>query len=165
MKNLFAVIMMLSTIGFANAQTRVGYVALAPLVDSLSAKANIKQQISDYQKRFELGLQQLSLSATRTSGPYDGYRYATDAEKEQELARLKALQVTIQQYSIGAQKQIDLKMTELLKPIQDSVKSAITQLAKTQGYDYVIDTSVKGLTAFSAGDDLTAAVKLKLGIK
>jgi outer membrane protein len=56
-----------------------------------------------------------------------------------------------------------------MKPVTDKARAAVEAVAKAGGYAYVInDTQVAGLpllTTKSGQDDLTAAVKTKLGLK
>ena len=47
----------------------------------------------------------------------------------------------IQQYRDTAQKQLQDKETEIVKPIMDKAKAAIIKTAKAKGYQYVMDAS------------------------
>ena len=60
---------------------------------------------------------------------------------------------------------VEQKSNELLKPLTDKIKSAIQAVATEKGYNYVLDSSQINLIVAPEGDDLLAAVKLKLGLK
>ncbi len=47
----------------------------------------------------------------------------------------------------------------------DKVKLAVTAVAKEKGYTYVLDATSQIMVVAPDADDLTAAVKLKLGVK
>ncbi|MDZ7615303.1 MAG: OmpH family outer membrane protein [Flavobacteriaceae bacterium] len=57
------------------------------------------------------------------------------------------------------------KGSNLLKPVLEKAQTAVNQVAKEKGAQYVLDSSPgKGLLVFE-GEDLMAPVKAKLGIK
>jgi outer membrane protein len=53
----------------------------------------------------------------------------------------------------------------LLKPVQAIALKAIDEVAKENGFTYIIDSAVGVLLYKTPGDDITALVKNKLGIK
>ena len=55
------------------------------------------------------------------------------------------------------------KQLELMQPFQDKILKAIEDVAKENGYAYIFDTQV--LLYSEGGDDVSALVKKKLGIK
>ena len=92
----------------------------------------------------------------------------TDAARTAREAELSDLQKRLQEYSNSSQQKVESKSNELAKPLFDKVKAAVTQVAKEKGYAYVINSSaVQGdlLLVSPPGDDLTADVKAKLGVK
>ena len=53
-----------------------------------------------------------------------------------------------------------------MSPIIEKSKTAIIEVAKEKGYDYVVDTSEgSGIIYSSSKDDIMAAVKEKLAIE
>ena len=72
----------------------------------------------------------------------------------------------MQDYQATAQQQVDAKSNELVKPITDKARVAVNDVAKEKGITYVLDSSQgSALLVSNEGDDLTASVKTKLGIK
>ena len=67
-----------------------------------------------------------------------------------------------------ATKDVTDKQNELFPPLQQKVGNAIAAVAKEKGLAYVFDTSVaqgfNNLVYSDGGEDITAAVKTKLGI-
>ena len=69
----------------------------------------------------------------------------------------------IRQYQGNAQKDMQQKELDLLKPITEKAKAAILKVARAQGFDYVLDSSQGGGVIMSDGKDLLADVKTDLG--
>ena len=81
--------------------------------------------------------------------------------KEKEL---RQLQERIQEFQQSAQEESRKKEADLLKPIVEKAKTAIAQVAKEVGYSYVFDANSAGMLYKPEGDNITPAVKKKLGL-
>lgn len=64
------------------------------------------------------------------------------------------------------QAQIDLaqREAELIQPMVDKVNAAVEEVAKAEGFTYIIDSSA-GVLLYSGGTDVGPQVKAKLGIQ
>jgi outer membrane protein len=80
--------------------------------------------------------------------------------KEDELM---SLQNRIIDFQNNVQQDIEEQEATLVAPFQEKVKNAIDEVAKEHKYAYIFDTRM--LLYFDGGDDVTALVKKKLGIK
>lgn len=170
MKKLFKVVLVATCIVFAGnlakAQNKIGYVFFNGIVDVMPDKATIGKQLQDYQKTFvdQLTLMQNEYQAKGTD--YEKNKATmTDAARQAKEGELTDIQKRIQDYSTQAQQKLEAKQNELAKPLFDKVKTAVAAVAKEKGYAYVFDSSQTTLLVSPEGDDLTAAVKLKLGLK
>ena len=56
------------------------------------------------------------------------------------------------------------KEEELIAPIHRKVAEAVSAVSKEKGMAYVFDISSTNIPYFQGGEDLTAAIKTKLGI-
>jgi outer membrane protein len=74
------------------------------------------------------------------------------------------MQTRIQEFQQSAQENMRKKEAELLKPIIEKAKNAISQVAKEAGYSYVFDSSTSGFLYKPESDNVIALVKKKLGI-
>jgi outer membrane protein len=71
----------------------------------------------------------------------------------------------IQQEGQAAQEELKTKWSELYDPILGKAEAAVKAVAKEKGYAYVFDISQQsGLVYFDGGDDISALVKVKLGL-
>jgi outer membrane protein len=66
----------------------------------------------------------------------------------------------IQEYGQTAQKELQSKETELMKPIQEKIKAAIQKVGKAKGFQYILNSQDLLL---ADGPNLTADVKKELG--
>ncbi|MCK9338436.1 MAG: OmpH family outer membrane protein [Bacteroidales bacterium] len=88
------------------------------------------------------------------------YSQAVAQVKQQEL---ETMYTRIQTFSETAQNTLLTKQSELLAPIQKRLKDAITEIGKENHYTYIFDTA--SLSFYADSEDITAQVKLKLGIQ
>lgn len=84
--------------------------------------------------------------------------------REQELSDLNR---RIQEFESNAQTQLVEKQSELFNPVYSKFNKAIEDIGKENGFLYIFDTSKGDLLYFdkTKSTDITAMVKLKLGIK
>ena len=62
--------------------------------------------------------------------------------------------------NVAAQKEMEVKQGDLMKPIQEKVKLAIQKVGKAKGFQYIMDS--RGLL-LSDGPNITADIKKELG--
>ena len=89
----------------------------------------------------------------------------TPVQAQTRQAELQKQQEFIQKFEQDAQQQVSAKREELLKPILTKVDEAIKAVAKENGYSMIFDTSTGAMLFANDTDDVTALVKVKLGIK
>lgn len=84
--------------------------------------------------------------------------------KEQE--ELQLLYERIQQYQAQAQQDFQDKQLEMMQPIIEKAQNAVNEVARENGFTYVLDSSQsKGVVIFAElGEDILPLVKAKLGI-
>jgi len=82
--------------------------------------------------------------------------------KEKELADLETRIQTFQQQ---ADTDLQEKQVELLQPILDKAKNAITAVAKENGYTYIFDVGTGAFLFYEKGDNVLPLVKVKLGLQ
>jgi outer membrane protein len=171
MKKLFKValvaICMLSMGNFAKAQGKIGYVNFEQVVQLMPELKTIQTQMQAYSKTYSDQLQGLQTEFQTKATAFQAKQATmTDAARTAAQAELGDLQKRAQDYNTSAQTAVDAKSQELLKPLTDKVHAAISAVAKEKGYAYVFNSSSPDLFLVSPeGDDLLAAVKLKLGLK
>ncbi len=86
----------------------------------------------------------------------------TPKQQQEESAKLEIRQQEIGKFEQDMVGDLQEKRAELLKPIYDSVNTAIEAVAKEGNYQFIFDQQV--LLYGEAAADVSAAVKAKLGI-
>jgi outer membrane protein len=153
----------------AKAQTKIGYINMSSLVDQMPDTKAIRTQLETYNKQFQDQYTAMTGEYQSKGQQYEAQRATmTDAVRTAKEAELTDLQRRIQAFQTDAQQKVAAKTNELSKPLFDKMRAAVTAVAKEKGYTYVINTSASQdelLIVSPPGDDLSADVKAKLGIK
>jgi outer membrane protein len=141
----------------AIAQSKIGYVNLSEVTDSmpetkamyvlLNAKTDSIVKVHDaFQKSFYSKMSAFHSKIT-----------------QQELDSLQGILLG---FPAKYQHYIDSLQTILYLPIQKRIANAVKEIAKENGYNYVLDSSNGAAYALKEGeDDLTQLVLQRLGIK
>lgn len=88
------------------------------------------------------------------------------AIKELRQKEIRDMQSRIQEFQESAQDESRKKQEELMKPIIEKAKNAISAVAKEAGYTYVFDSSPGTPLLYKPeGDNIFVAVKKKMGIQ
>lgn len=170
MKKLLGIVLvascLLCTANLAKAQQKIGYVNFNAVIDGMPDKAVIAKTMQDYQKQFADQYQLMQTELQTKGAEYEKNKTTwNDAIRTQKEAEITDIQKRMQDFTQKAQQSIEAKQNEQAKPLFDKVKVAVSAVAKEKGYTYVFDSSQQIMVVYPDGDDLTAAVKLKLGAK
>jgi outer membrane protein len=68
----------------------------------------------------------------------------------------------ISEYQENAQKELQTKEGDLMKPLIEKIKASIQKVGKAKGFKYVLN-SADGTLLLADGTDITADVKKDLG--
>lgn len=144
---------------------KIAHINLDSLISLMPESAEAKKAQEEYIKQLEGMIQTMQ---TEFDNKYQDYmansaKYSALIKSSMEKD-LQDLQRRIQEFQGTAQQDLQKKNEELAKPIYDKAKKAIDQVAKENGYKYVLDTS-SGIVLYSEPtDDLLNLTKKKLGI-
>jgi outer membrane protein len=82
--------------------------------------------------------------------------------KEREI---QDLQSRIEAFQVSAQQDLQNKEAELSAPIIEKAQNAVKEVAKENGYTYILNTTGGMVLYADPGDDIMDLVKKKLGIQ
>jgi outer membrane protein len=154
----------LSFSNVSNAQTKIGYISADEIMGSMPEAAKADSNLNQYQQALYLSAQ--DKQATLNEAVQKFYKDSLTMSAQLKEVKRKDLQEKIQELSGEEQKiqnLLEQKKAELLQPIQKRLQAAIQEVAKENGYAYVMYK--ESLIVYPSGDDLGAKVRLKLGIK
>jgi outer membrane protein len=86
-------------------------------------------------------------------------------QAKQKEEGLQKQQQGIEAYRQEMDEKIGLRRQAYLKPILEKVDAAIKSIGKDKNYSFIFDTSTGGTLFALESEDVTAAVKAKLGLK
>ena len=150
---------------FAAKAQKIAHVNLDSLISIMPESKTAQQAVQDYAKQLEL---QVTAMQAELQAKYAEYQEKSKdmpevvrASKEKELNDLNQ---RIQDFQQQAQTDYQKKSAELSKPVYEKAKKAIDQVAKENGFKYVLDTSTGVVIYNEPADDIIALVIKKLGI-
>jgi outer membrane protein len=168
MKNIFKLAVVSAVVVVssftANAQ-KIAHISLDSLISVMPETKVATQAVQDYAKQLET---QVTAMQTELQSKYEDYQ--TKQKDMPELVRaskekeLNDLNQRIQDFQQQAQTDYQKKSAELSKPVYEKAKKAIDQVAKENGFKYVLDTSTGMVIYNEPADDIFNLVVKKLGI-
>ena len=135
---------------------------LAAMPESDSAQVKLERSAKDLQAQLESMQVELNNKYQDYIGKRDTYSELIKQAKETEL---QEMQQRIQQFSTVAEQDVQKQRTETYKPILDKANKAISDVAKENGFTYILDLSA-GAVIYHADNsiDLLPMTKAKLGL-
>ncbi len=152
---------------FAQAQVKIGYIGIdqiIPLLPEYKTAQTVLQKVND---DWVASIQKLSAEGQNKLKEYEAKR-ATMSEAARAAAEgeLQDLDKRAREQQQKAEADLEAKRNEQYTPLVTKVKTAITAVAKEKGYTYVVNATTNDLFIVAPpADDLTPAVKTKLGLK
>ena len=145
----------------ANAQAKVAHVDVNELMTKmpsvLDAQGQLKKLGETYNTEYNTMVQEYQTKIKK----YDGEaKDQTDAVNQTRQQEVQDMGKRIGDYQDNAQKDLQKKETDLMKPIIDKIKASIAKVGNAKGFQYVLNSESLLLTD---GPDLTPDVKKDLG--
>jgi len=159
---LFATVLFIGMTSFMQAQSNVAHINTQELIQAMPEMLTAQAEIEKLGKTYEADIKELAASLQNKMKQYDSEAATqTDEENQKRVLEVQGLEQNIRQYQTNAQKDLQQKEFDLLKPITEKAKAAIEKVAKAQDIQYVLDAAT---LIVSDGKDLMADVKKELGI-
>lgn len=164
------------TANVANAQQKLGHLNSDDIFANLPEAKTVSTTIENLAKTKQAEIDKMiSEYQTKLKAAQEKEKTLSEANKETVTKELMAAQTELQDLGkriedarTKATKDVGDKQNELFPPLQQKVGNAIAAVAKEKGLAYVFDTSVSqgfnNLVYSDGGEDITPAVKTKLGI-
>ncbi|MEP7079536.1 MAG: OmpH family outer membrane protein [Ginsengibacter sp.] len=168
MKHFFSTILLsagiLSFSTVANAQQKIGYINADEVVQLMPEAAAVQAQLDQYQQSLYQNAQEKQTTLNEAVAKF--YKDSTTMSPSMKEVKRTELQKQVQDLSGEDQKiqnQFEQKRQELSLPIQKKLQAAIEDVAKENGYSYVITR--EALIIVPPTGDLGPLVRKKLGLK
>lgn len=161
---LFAAIIFTQSFTNVFAQAKIGYISVDEVFALMPETRKADSTLAAYQKDLAdtYAEQEAELNAAIEKFIIDSVSMtpvAKEAKRSDLQARLSGMSKKKQDYNAA----FESEKAKQIKPIQDKLLATIKAVAKENGYNHVLykDQAI----VFPETDDITAVVKMKLGIK
>lgn len=167
-KVLFATLVVMGLSAFVGvrvqAQNKIGYISMDELIASMPEAKKADTIIAQYRDDLGKAQQQIQQELqTRYQAYIKDSATMSQAKKDLETRSIQELANKLQGYGQDAQQQLSLKQQEVYGPIQKKATDAIQEVAKENGYTYILGK--ENMWVYPPNDDILPLVKKKLGIK
>ncbi|MFZ4435542.1 MAG: OmpH family outer membrane protein [Flavobacterium psychrophilum] len=159
---IVAIAFMSSTL-IANAQgpAKTAHVDVSEIVSKMPAMLDAQKQLEKLSGTYDTEYKTMVEEYQNKLKKYEQEATTvTDAVNETRSKEVQDMQKRIVDYRDNAQKELQQKESDIVKPIMDKVKASIQKVGKAKGFQYVLNS--EGLL-LADGPNLTADVKKDLG--
>ncbi len=153
----------IALVGFQtiNAQTKTAHVDVNDIMSKMPAVLEAQNQLKKLSDTYTAEYKTMVDEYQAKLKKYDGESTTvTDAVNQTRQQEVQDMAKRISDYQETAQKDLQKKEADLMKPITEKVKGSIQKVGKAKGYQYVLNVADLLL---ADGPDLTADVKKDLG--
>lgn len=158
---LIAAVMFFGASQAASAQAKVAHVDVAELMQKMPAMLDAQKQLEKLSTTYDNEYKVMVEEYQNKIKKYEQEAANVSDQLNEERSReVQDMQKRIVDYRDNAQKELQKKEADLIKPIMDKIKASIQKVGKAKGYQYILN----GADLLVAdGPNLTADVKKDLG--
>ena len=158
---LIAVTMFIAGNQVINAQSKTAHVEVGEIMAKMPATLEAQKQLEKLSGTYDTEYKSMVEEYQNKLKKYEQEATTvTDAVNETRSKEVQDMQKRIVDYRDNAQKELQQKESEIVKPIMEKVKASIVKVGKAKGFQYVLNS--EGLL-LADGPNLTADVKKDLG--
>lgn len=144
---------------------KLGHIDRQKLMLSLPERADAEKRMQDFAKTLDERLKAMGAEyEAKVAAAQARAEAMTQTEKEVAVREIQELEARIKAAQEKAQEDLAKQEEELLRPMVDKSNAAINEVASTNGFTYIFDTSTGFVLYFDKGEDILPLVKAKLGI-
>ena len=158
---LIAAILILGASNTMNAQAKVAHVDVSDIMSKMPAMLDAQNQLQKLSGTYDAEYKKMVDEYQTKIKKYEAEAATvTEAVNGERSKEVQDMQKRIVDYRDNAQKELQQKETDIVKPLMEKVRASITKVGKAKGFQYVVD----GASLLLAdGPNITADVKKDLG--
>ena len=143
------------------AQVKIAHVDVNEITSKMPAMLDAQKQLEKLSATYDSEYKTMAEEYQNKLKKYDQEASTvTEAVNQTRQTEVQDLVKRISDYRENAQKELQKKEADLVKPIIEKIKKSIAKVGKDKGYQYVLNVADLLL---AEGPDLTADVKKDLG--
>ncbi len=144
-----------------SAQAKIAHVDVSEIMGKMPAMLDAQKQLDKLSGTYDTEYKGMVEEYQNKLKKYEQEASTvTDAVNETRSKEVQDMQKRIVDYRDNAQKELQQKEADIVKPIMERVKASITKVGKAKGYQYVFNS--EGLL-LADGPNITADIKKDLG--
>jgi outer membrane protein len=150
----------------AQKSQKIGHINFAELYELMPGQDSIRAAFTSYQEQLQQQFQAMQTEYETKLNEYQtNMATMSNIIKQTKEKEIVDLQRRIQEFQQTAQEDLQEKEVELTAPIIEKARNAVKEVAKENGYSFVLN-STEGLVLYTEpADDLMPMVKKKLNLK
>jgi len=158
---LIAAILILGASNTMNAQAKVAHVDVSEIMSKMPAMLDAQNQLQKLSGTYDAEYKKMVDEYQTKMKKYEAeVTTVTEAVNNDRSKEAQDMQKRIVDYRDNAQKELQQKETDIVKPLMEKVRASIQKVGKAKGFQYVLDGSTLLL---ADGPNITADVKKDLG--
>ncbi|MEG1237207.1 OmpH family outer membrane protein [Flavobacterium plurextorum] len=158
---LIAAILILGASNTMNAQAKVAHVDVSDIMSKMPAMLDAQNQLQKLSGTYDAEYKKMVDEYQTKIKKYEAEAATvTEAVNGDRSKEVQDMQKRIVDYRDNAQKELQQKETDIVKPLMEKVRASIQKIGKAKGFQYVLDGSTLLL---ADGPNITADVKKDLG--
>ncbi len=158
---LIAAVLFVGATQIANAQAKTAHIDISELMTKMPAYLDAQKQLEKLSQTYDADFKIMVDEYQARLKKYEQEAETVSAKINEERAKeVQDMEKRIREFRENAQKELQTKEGDLMKPIEEKVKAAIQKVGKAKGYQYVLNSATLLL---ADGPDLTPDVKKELG--
>ncbi|RKS95234.1 periplasmic chaperone for outer membrane proteins Skp [Flavobacterium limicola] len=158
---LIAAIFILGANQTMNAQAKTAHVDVSEIMTKMPAMLDAQKQLDKLSTTYDGEYKKMVEEYQGKLKKYEAEAATvTEAVNGDRSKEVQDMQKRIVDYRDDAQKQLQQKESDIVKPLMEKVRASIQKVGKAKGFQYVLDGSTLLL---ADGPNLTADVKKDLG--
>jgi outer membrane protein len=158
---LIAALFILGANQTINAQAKTAHVDVSEIMAKMPAMLDAQKQLEKLSATYDADYKKM---VEEYQGKLKNYEAesatVTDAVNGDRSKEVQDMQKRIVDFRDNAQKELQQKESDIVKPLMEKVRTSIQKVGKAKGFQYVLDGSTLLL---AEGPNLTADVKKDLG--
>ena len=160
---LIAAILILGANQTITAQAKTAHVDVSEIMAKMPAMLDAQKQLEKLSGTYDADYKKMvGEYQTKLKKYEEESAKVTDAINGERSKEVQDMQKRITDFRDNAQKELQQKESDIVKPLMEKVRTSIQKIGKAKGYQYILDGSTLLL---ADGPNLTADVKKDLGFK
>lgn len=144
-----------------NAQAKTAHVDVSEIMAKMPAMLDAQSQLEKLSGTYDADYKKMVEEYQAKLKKYEGESTTvTDAVNGERSKEVQDMQKRIVDFRDNAQKELQQKESDIVKPLMEKVRNSIQKVGKAKGFQYVLDGSTLLL---ADGPNITADVKKDLG--